>query len=71
MSFALAIFHLTTVVVLLPKSNMSKMYHDAMWTFKFFLIWLIWVGMMFVNTQPFFQGYMQVARVISMLFLMY
>ena len=71
MSFALAVFHLTTTLILLPKSQFSAIYHDAMWTFKFIFIWLLWLGMMFVNTQPFFQGYMQVARAISFLFLMY
>jgi hypothetical protein len=38
---------------------------------KTLLVLAMWVGSMWIPTDPFFMGYMQFARAVSLLFLLY
>ena len=71
MSFVLAVFYLIMVCAILPRGDGSAQFHDGCWTFKALFVIVCWFGTMFIPTVPFITGYMQFARAVSLLFLMY
>ena len=71
MSFVLAVFFLVVLCAILPRGDGSAQFHDGCWTFKALFVVGCWFGSMWIPTDPFFLGYMQFARAVSLLFLMY
>ena len=71
MSFSLAVFYLITFIFVIPKQDCSARFHDGFWCCKMLFVIIIYIGSMWIFTDPFFVGYMQFARVVALLFLLY
>lgn len=68
MTFALLIFHVLTLLFILPRNECASVIHDGGWTLKFFVIAAIFTGMFWVDIS-FFQVWGEICRYVSILFL--
>lgn len=70
-SWALAIFHIIMLVVVSLRNSCAAAFHDGCWGVKFLMVAGIFVGSLWIPNDPVMNGYMEFARIISVLFLMY
>ena len=71
MSFVLACFHLLMLLVTLPRNKCAAMIHDGFWGFKFLLVLAGFIASMWIENDPFFNGYMTFSKWVSTFFLTY
>lgn len=70
-SWALALFHIAILIIISLRNDFAASFHDGCWSAKFLIVAGIIIAFLWVPNDPFFTGYLQVARVISVIFLMY
>jgi len=58
-------------LICLPKNDCAAVIHDGWWTLKFIIVAALFVGSLYIKNDPFMIGYMQFARVVSVIFLAY
>ena len=71
MSFVLACFHLLMLLVTLPRNKCAAMIHDGFWGLKFLLVLAGFIASMWIENDPFFNGYMTFSKWVSTFFLTY
>jgi hypothetical protein len=71
MSWVLACFHAFMVLTILPRGDAAAQWHDGCWGTKSMIVFAGWVASQWLPNAPFIEGYMQMARAVSLLFLMY
>jgi len=71
MSFSLAIFHTLMFLSTLCRNKFSAALHEGFWTFKVLLIIGIWIGSLWIPNDPVMDGYLVMAKWVSVLFLIY
>lgn len=70
MSFALAVFHLLTLLIIAVRTEPVAAYHDGCWCLKMVLVLGAFIGSFWIENDPFFlKGYMAMACVLSFGFL--
>lgn len=70
-SWALALFHIIMLIIVSLRTQFAAAFHDGCWGTKFLLIAGILVASLWIPNDPVINGYMEAARVISVIFLMY
>ena len=70
MSFVLALFHMFLLIITSAKSEIAALFHDGCWTFKFMLVGAAFIGSLWIPNS-FFMKYGEIARVISVAFLIF
>jgi len=68
MTFALFIFHVFIILLILPRVECSSVIHDGGWCFKFLLISALFIAFFWIPIE-FFQGWAEVCRYTSLIFL--
>ena len=69
MGFTLFLFHLFTLLVILPRKVCSSNFHDGCWLTKFLLISAIYVGVFFIP-NGFYGIWAYISRIASLIFLL-
>lgn len=69
MSFVLACVHAFILCVILFRNTAASVFHDGCWGTKFLMVFGFFIGSLWINND-FFKGYMDFARVVSILFLL-
>jgi hypothetical protein len=59
------------VLTILPRGDAAAQWHDGCWGTKSLIVFAGFVASQWLPNDPFFEGYMQMARVVSLLFLIY
>ena len=68
MTFALFIFHLVILLMILPRNDCSSVIHDGGWCFKFLIVMAIFIGFLYVPIS-FWQKWAEACRYLSVLFM--
>lgn len=68
MTFALFIFHLITLLLILPRNGCAAVIHDGGWCFKILLVIGMYIGFMWIPTSFFFY-WAQISKYISIIFI--
>jgi len=71
MSFTLAIFHLIMLLAILPRGKCSAMLHDGFFSLKFLLVVGGFIGTLWIPNDPVMNGYMEMSKWVSIMFLSY
>ncbi len=69
MGFTLFLFHLITLLIILPRKVCSSNFHDGCWLTKFILICAIYVGVFFIP-NGFYGIWAYISRIASLIFLL-
>jgi hypothetical protein len=69
MSFVLACLHVVIFCVILARNTAASIFHDGCWAAKFIIVFSGFIGTLWIENS-FFKGYMDFARVVSILFLL-
>lgn len=69
-SFILVLFHLLVFLVCLMRNQFAAVFHDGWWSFKFLLVLVAYIASFFMNND-FFKGYVVLAKITSVFFLIY
>jgi hypothetical protein len=70
MSFALVCLHTIVFIVILGRNTSAAVFHDGCWMMKSLMVLTMFVGFMWIPNS-FFVGYMAIARIISIFFMIY
>ena len=70
-SWSLAWFQFVILLICLMKNDTAAIIHDGWWCLKSFLVAALFVGSMWIPNTPVIIGYMQFARIVSVIFLAY
>ena len=70
-SWALAIFHIIMLIVTALRNNCAAAFHDGCWGIKFLMTFGILVASLWIPNDPVMNGYLEFARIVSVIFLMY
>lgn len=72
MSFALALFHVLTLMIIAVRTKTVAEYHDGCWCFKMLLVIGAFIGSFWIENDPFFlKGYMAIACITSFGFILF
>lgn len=72
MSFALALFHVLTLMIIAVRTKTVAEYHDGCWCFKMLLVIGAFIGSFWIENDPFFlKGYMALACITSFGFILF
>ena len=71
LSWSLAIFHIIMLVIVSLRSNFSAAFHDGCWGAKFLIVAGILIPSLWIPNDPVMDGYLEFARIVSIIFLMY
>lgn len=69
MSFVLACLHVFILCVILARNTPASIFHDGCWGVKFLIVLSGFIATLWINNS-FFRGYMDFARIASILFLL-
>ena len=70
-SWSLAIFHIIMLIICSLRTDFAAAFHDGCWGAKFLIVSGIFIASLWIPNDPVINGYMEFARVVSVLFLMY
>ena len=70
MTFALFIFHLAILLLILPKGTCASYIHDGGWCFKILAVFGLFIGFFFVHASV-FKVWAEISRYVSILFLLF
>lgn len=70
MSFSLMILHILMFFIVITRSKMAAMFHDGCWCAKFLIVMAMFTGSFWISND-FFKGYLEFAKVVSVIFLIY
>jgi hypothetical protein len=59
------------VLTILPRGDAAAQWHDGCWGTKSLIVFIGFAASQALPNDPFIEGYMQMARVVSLLFLIY
>ena len=51
MTLSITIFHFISLIIMLPRSNLSEVWHDGFWTIKFVIIIGLWILLFSISNQ--------------------
>lgn len=69
MTFALFVFHILILLLILPRNECATVIHDSGWSLKFLLIIGLFIGLFWVPIE-FFQVWSEISRYGSIFFLL-
>ena len=70
-SWSLAIFHIIMLIIVSLRTDFAAAFHDGCWGTKFLMVFGIWVASLWIPNDPVMNGYLQFARIVSVIFLFY
>lgn len=70
-SWSLAIFHILMLIIVSLRTDFAAAFHDGCWGTKFLIVAGLLIGSLWIPNDPVINGYLEFARVVSVLFLIY
>jgi hypothetical protein len=70
MSLSLVILHLVVILFSLCSKNCAKVINKDCWTFKFLMVFGVYIGFFFISNS-FFSIYAEISRYLSLIFMIY
>ena len=70
-SWSLTIFHIIMLVICSLRTDFAATFHDGCWGAKFLIVTGIFIASLWIPNDPVINGYMEFARFVSVIFLMY
>lgn len=70
MSFVLLLFHILVFLVILTRTQIAAVFHDGWWSFKFLLVLAAFIASFYIDNS-FFEKYVVMVKIMSVLFLIY
>ena len=70
-SWSLAIFHIIMLIIVSLRNDFAASFHDGCWGAKALIVAGIMMGSLWIPNDPVMNGYLEFARIVSVIFLLY